>query len=112
MHLTLYSAPPLAFGWHDSVTDDAASAVHKMRVAEFLAARGSEEVGPESPIMREYRAHLFVRSDARNDAFTVLIDERKPSETERLAIIAALKEASKRVNDEYDKFRREQGLCG
>jgi hypothetical protein len=30
---------------------------------------------------------------------------------ERLAIIAVLKEASKRVNEEYEKFRKEQGLC-
>jgi len=34
---------------------------------------------------------------------------REPSETERLAIIASLKDASKQLNMEYDKFRNEQG---
>jgi metal-responsive CopG/Arc/MetJ family transcriptional regulator len=83
-----------------------------MRVAEFLAERGPEDAGPESAIMREYGAHLIVRSDAINDAFATLIDEREPSETERLATIATLKDASKRVNEEYEKFRKEQGLRG
>jgi len=102
----------LAIGWYDTVTEDAAEAAHKMRVAEFLAERGPEDAGPKSDIMREYGAHLFVRSDAINDAFAVLIDEREPSETERLVAISALKDASKRVNEEYDKFRREHGLLG
>ncbi len=62
--------------------------------------------------MREYGAHLHVRSDAINDAFAALIDDREPSETERLAIIAALEDASKQVDEEYDKFRNEQGLRG
>ena len=62
--------------------------------------------------MREYGAHLHVRSDAINDASATLIDGRELSETERLAIIAALKEVSRRVNEEYDKFREEQGLRG
>jgi hypothetical protein len=79
-------------------------------VAEFLAARGPEDSGPESSVMREYGAHLYVRSDALNDAFATLIDGREPSETERLVTISALKEASARVNREYDKFRDEQGL--
>jgi hypothetical protein len=100
----------LAIGWYDSVTEDAATAAHKRRLAEFLAERGPEDAGPERAIMREYGAHLFVRSDAMNDAFATLIDEREPSETDRLAIIAALKEASRRVSEEYDKFREEQGI--
>jgi len=81
-----------------------------MRVAEFLAERGPEDAGPENPIMREYGAHLHVRSDALTDALATLIDEREPSETERLAIISAIKEASRRVHEEYEKFRAEQGL--
>lgn len=101
----------LAIGWHDSVTEEAAEASHKLQVAEFLAARGPDDAGPESAIMREYGAHLHVRSDALVDAFATLIDERELSETERLAMIAALKDASRRVNEEYGKFRREQGLC-
>ena len=81
-----------------------------LRVAEFLAARGPNDAGPENAVMREYGAHLHVRSDALTDAFATLIDERKLSETERLVTIAAIKEASGRVNEEYDKFREEQGL--
>ena len=102
----------LAIGWYDSVTEEVAEAAHKMRVAEFLAEQGPEDVGPQSAIMREYGAHLHVRSDAINDAFATLIDRRELSETERLAIIAALKEVSRRVNEECDKFREEQGLRG
>jgi hypothetical protein len=83
-----------------------------MQLAEFLAKRGAKDAGPESAIMREYGAHLHVRSDAINDAFAALIDEREPSGPERLAIIAALKDASKQVNEEYDKVREEQGLRG
>jgi hypothetical protein len=77
---------------------------------EFLAKRGPEDVGPEGAIMREYGAYLHIRSDAINDVFAALIDEREPSETERLAIIAALEDASKQVDEEYHKFRNEQGL--
>jgi hypothetical protein len=87
----------LALGWYDTVTAESAAAAHKMQVAEFLAKRGPKDAGPDSAIMREYGAHLHVRSDAINDAFAALIDEREPSETERLAIIAALKDASKQV---------------
>jgi hypothetical protein len=100
----------LAIGWYDAVTEAAAEAAHKMRVAEFLAERGPEDAGPDNPIMREYGAHLHMRSDALTDALATLIDEREPSETERLAIIAAIKEASRRVHEEYEKFRKEQGL--
>ena len=100
----------LAIGWLDAVTKAAAEAAHKMRGAEFLAERGPEDAGPKSAIMREYGAHLFVRSDAINDAFSVLIDRRESSETERLVTISALKEDSRRVNEEYEMFRREQGL--
>ncbi len=60
--------------------------------------------------MREYGAHLHVRSDALADAFATLVDGRELSETERLVTIAALKDASKQVNGDYDEFRREQGL--
>ena len=60
--------------------------------------------------MREYGAHLHVRSDAINDAFATLIDGREPSDKERLVTISALKEASGRVNEEYEKFHKEQGL--
>ena len=60
--------------------------------------------------MREYGAHLLTRSDALADAFATLIDERELSEMERLAAISALKEASRRVNEDYEKFREEQGL--
>jgi hypothetical protein len=100
----------LAIGWYDTVTEEAAEAAHKLRVAEFLAARGPNDAGPENPIMREYGAHLFVRSDALTDAFSTLIDERELSERERLATIAAIKEASRRAGEEYEKFRQEQGL--
>jgi hypothetical protein len=54
----------------------------------------------------------YIRFDALTDAFATLIDARKLSEAERLVSIAALKEASARVNGEYEKFRKEQGLCG
>ena len=100
----------LALGWLDTVTEAAADATHKMRVAEFLAARGPEDAGPKDSIMREYGAHLHVRSDALADAFATFIDERELSETERLVTIFALKETSSRVNEEYEKFREEQGL--
>jgi hypothetical protein len=100
----------LAIGWYDTVTEKAADAAHKMRVAEFLAERGPEDAGPENAVMREYGAHLHVRSDALSDAFSTLIDERELSERERLATIAAIKEASRRVHDEYEKFCEEQGL--
>jgi hypothetical protein len=102
----------LAIGWYDTVTEKAAEAAHKLRVAEFLAARGPNDAGPESSVMREYGAHLHVRSDALTDAFATLIDERELSEAERLVTIAAIKEASARVNGEYEKFREEQGLRG
>jgi hypothetical protein len=98
----------LAIGWFDTVTERAADAAHKLRVAAFLAERGPNDAGPKSGIMREYGAHLHVRSDALTDAFATLIDERELSETERLVTIAALKEASGRVNEEYEKFRKEQ----
>ena len=62
--------------------------------------------------MREYGAHLHVRSDALTDAFATLIDERELSERERLVTTAAIKEATRRTNEEYEKFREEQGLCG
>ena len=100
----------LALGWLDSVTEQAAEAAHKLRVAEFLAARGPDDPGPENSVMREYGAHLHVRSDAMSNVFSTLIDERELSETERLLTIAAIKDASKQVNEEYDKFRRDQGL--
>jgi hypothetical protein len=100
----------LAIGWYDTVTEKAAEAAHKLRVAEFLAERGPDDAGPDSPTMREYGANLHVRSDALSDAFSTLIDERELSERERLATIAAIKEASGRVNEEYEKFREEQGL--
>jgi hypothetical protein len=54
--------------------------------------------------------HSYIRFDALTDAFVTLIDERKLSEAERLVTIAAIKEASRRVNGEYEKFREEQGL--
>jgi hypothetical protein len=100
----------LAIGWYDTVTEEAADAAHKLRVAEFLAAQGPDNQGPKDSIMREYGAHLHVRSDALADAFATLIDERELSETERLVTIAAVKDATKRVNEEYEKFRDEQGL--
>ena len=100
----------LAIGWYDEVTEKAAEAAHKLRVAEFLAARGAEDSVPEPAVMRELEAHLHVRSDALTDAFTTLIDERELSETERLATIAAIKDASKQVNAELGQFRRERGL--
>jgi hypothetical protein len=102
----------LAIGWYDTVTEKAAEAAHKQRVAEFLAARGPNDAGPKNAIMREYGAHLYVRSDALTDAFAAIIDERELSETERLVTIVALKEASERVNGEYEKFREGQGLRG
>jgi hypothetical protein len=100
----------LAIGWYDTVAEKAADAAHKLRVAEFLAAQGPDNQGPESAIMREYGAHLLTRSDALANAFATLIDERELSETERLAVVAAIKEASRRTNEEYEKFRKEQGL--
>jgi hypothetical protein len=100
----------LAIGWYDEVTAKAAEAAHKLRVAEFLVAQGSDNAGPESSVMREYGAHLYVRSDALNDAFATLIDGREFSEQERLVAIAAVKEASRRVNGQYEEFRREQGM--
>ena len=99
-----------AIGWYDEVTEKAAEAAHKLRVAELLAARGPEDARPKGAVISEYGAHLHVRSDALNDAFATLIDERELTETERLVTISALKEASKQVNGEYEKFRREQGL--
>ena len=102
----------LALGWYDTVKSQSAAAAHKMRVAEFLAKRGPKDAGPESALMREYGAHLLVLSDAINDAFVALIDEREPSETERRDIIAALKDASKRVNEKYGKYCDEQGIRG
>src|SRR5215210_5425901 len=98
----------LAIGWYDTVTEKAADAAHKLRVAEFLAERGPDDAGPDSPTMREYGAHLLTRSDALANAFATLIDERALTETERLAAIAAIKEASRRVSEEYEKFREEQ----
>jgi hypothetical protein len=95
----------LAIGWYDSVTESAAEAAHKLRVAEFLAERG-----PEGAVMREHGAHLYVRSDAINDAFSTLIDERELTEQERLVTIAAVWDAARQVNGDYEKFRREQGL--
>ena len=100
----------LAIGWYDAVTEKAAKAAHKLRVAEFLAERGPNDAGPENAIMREYGAHLLTRSDALANAFSTLIDERELSETERLATIAAIKEASGRTSEEYEKFCQEQGL--
>jgi len=100
----------LAIGWYDTVTEKAADAAHKMRVAEFLAAQGPDNQGPKESVMRECGAHLLTRSDALADAFATLIDERDLSEMERLAAISALKEASRRTNEEYEKFREEQGL--
>jgi hypothetical protein len=102
----------LALGFYDEVTEKAAEAAHGLRVAEFLAERRPNDAGPESAVMREYGAHLHVRSDTIQGAFTALIDEGELTETERLVTIAAVKEASGRVNEEYEKFRREQGLCG
>ena len=102
----------LAIGWYDSVTEQAAEAAHQKRVAQFLAAQGPDDSGPQGAVLREYGAHLHVRSDALADAFANLIDERELSETERLITIAAVKEASGRVNGDYEKFRREQGLRG
>ena len=102
----------LVLGWLDSVTEAAADAVHKQRVAKFLAERGPGDAGPDNAIVRENVAHLYVRSDAIQDALTTLIDEREPSETERLLTIAALKEASRRAHEEHEKFCREQGLRG
>jgi hypothetical protein len=64
----------------------------------------------------EHDPHTLLRElaigwlDAINDAFSVLIDRREPSETKRLVTISALKVNSRRVNEEYEKFRREQGL--
>ena len=86
-------------------------ASYKARVAEFLAAWGPDDAGPEGSVMREYGAHLLVRSDSINDAVTALVDGREPSQRERLATIAAMKEAYGWTHDEYEKFRREQGLC-
>ena len=102
----------LALGWLESVTEAAATAAHKQRVAKFLAERGPDDAGPKSTIMRELGAHLYVRSDAIQDALSTLIDAREPSETERLMTIAALKEASRRAHEEFEKFCREQGLRG
>jgi hypothetical protein len=99
-----------ALGWLDAVTERAAEAAHKLRVAEVLAEQGPDSQAPENPVMREYGAHLHVRSDALADAFAALVDGREPSETDRLVAISALKEASGRVNAEYEKFRNEQGL--
>jgi hypothetical protein len=100
----------VALGWLDAVTERAAEAAHKQRVAEILAEQGPDSQAPENPVMREYGAHLHVRSDALNDAFATLVDGREPSETDRLVTISALKEASGRVNEEYEKFREEQEL--
>jgi len=57
-------------------------------------------------------AFALPRSDALTDAFATLIDERELSERERLVTIAAIKEASRRTGEEYEKFREEQGLRG
>ena len=100
-----------ALVWCDEVTEKAAEASHKARVAEYLAARGPHDKGPEGAVMREYGAHLVVRSDAINDAVTALVDGRELSQKERLATIAALKEAYGRTYEEYEEFRREHGLC-
>ena len=103
----------LAIGWYDTVTETAADAAHKLRVAEFLAARGPDDAGPESTTMREYGAHLHVRSDALADAFATLIDERELSEAERLVAISALKEASRRVNEDYERSSaKSKGFAG
>lgn len=102
----------LALGWYDAVTEKAAEAAHKLRVVELLAARSQHDKGPKDAIMREYGAHLHVRSDALTGAFATLIGEREPSETDRLVTIAAVKEASRRANAEYAKFRDEQRLRG
>jgi len=99
-----------ALVWCDEVTERAAEASHKARVAEFLAARSQHDKGPQNSVMREYGAHLLARSDAINDAVTALVDGRELSQSERLAAIAALKEAYGWTHEEYDKFRREQGL--
>jgi hypothetical protein len=99
-----------ALRWLDTVTESAAEAAHKLRVARLLAERGLEDTKPENTIMRENGAHLHVRSDALSDTFAALIDGRESSETDRLVTISALKEASGRVNEEYEKFRKEQGL--
>ena len=100
-----------ALVWCDEVTEKAAEASHKAHVAEFLAARDPHDKEPESSVMREYGAHLLVRSDSINNAVTALVDGRELSQKERLATIAALKEAYGWTHDEYEKFRREQGLC-
>ena len=89
------------------VTQEAAAAAHKLRVAEFLARRGPVDAGPDSAAMREHGAHLLARFDVLGDASTILTDEREPSETEHLQIIAALKVASKRAHEEYAKFCEE-----
>lgn len=88
---------------------DPATAAHRTRVAEFLAARGPEDAGPEDPIAREYAAQLHVRSDALSDAFATLADERELTETERLVTIAAIKAASGWVEGECETFRKEEG---
>jgi hypothetical protein len=102
----------LAYGWFDNVTEAAADAAHKLRVAELLAEQRADNRGPKSAIMRECGAHLHVRSDALTDAYAVVLGEREPSETERLLMISAIKHAARQVGEEYAKFRQEQGLGG
>ena len=48
----------LALGWYEELTEKAAKAAHKLRVAEFLASKRPKYPGPENSVMREYGAHL------------------------------------------------------
>jgi hypothetical protein len=48
----------LALGWYEELTEKAAKAAHKLRVAEFLASKGPKYPGPENSVMREDGAHL------------------------------------------------------
>ena len=100
-----------ARGWRDGVAEDAARTAHRLRVAEFLANQGPENKGPKNPLMREYGAHLLIRSDALTNAYVALLDERAPnSGTERLVILDALRQAREEAGDQYAAFGEEQGM--
>jgi hypothetical protein len=100
----------LALGWYEELTEKAAKSTHKLRVADFLAAKGPNDPGPKNSVMREYGAHLYVHTDAISNAFSTLVGGREFSEKERLVTIAAIKDALGQANEEFEDFRREQGL--
>ncbi len=45
-----------------------------------------------------------------SNAYTILVREREPSETERLTIVSAVAQAQENAHEAYRKFRAEHGL--